>query len=132
LCGKAGKLTKAPCCGHLICDDAANYVMFSFSRKSCLRNHQRYTLCGFHEAEQHSGGEWKTCEECRSAFETEMYVWYGTNEYNFEKLENPPTFEPTLCASCRCRINLGEDGYTVEPSGAYLCESCFRLPGKVR
>jgi len=56
-----------------------------------------------------------------------MYVWYGTNEYNFQKLENPPTFEPTLCASCRSRIRLGEDSYTLEPSGEYLCASCLTI-----
>jgi len=25
-----------------------------------------------------------------------MYVWYGTNDYNFVVLENPPHYEPTL------------------------------------
>jgi len=28
---------------------------------------------------------------CEGNFGTEMYVWYGTNEYNFEKLVNPRT-----------------------------------------
>ncbi len=32
----------------------------------------------------------------RESFETEMYVYYGTNEYNFEVLENPPEYEPTF------------------------------------
>lgn len=127
LCGKSRELTKTLCCGNLICDDEANYKLFSYARNSCDRNHQRYALCGYHYTEEHHG-EWKTCDECRKAFETEMYVWYGTNAYNFEKLVNPPSFEPTLCASCRSRINLGEDGYTLKPSGEYLCESCFELP----
>jgi len=30
-----------------------------------------------------------------------MYVYYGTNEYNFIKLENPPRYAPTCCAGCR-------------------------------
>ncbi len=127
LCGKAGNLTKTLCCGKLICDDEANYKVFSYARNSCDRNHRRYTLCGYHDTEDHRG-EWNTCDECRDAFETEIYVWYGTNAYNFEKLASPPSFEPTLCASCRSRINLGEDGYTLKPSGEYLCESCFELP----
>jgi hypothetical protein len=27
-----------------------------------------------------------------------VYLWYGTNEYNFEKLPNPPAYEPTKCS----------------------------------
>ncbi len=123
LCGKSKALTRTACCGNLICDDQAKYVLFSYARNSCDRNHSRFTLCGHHHNEGHSG-DWKTCALCRESFETEMYVWYGTNEYNFEKLPNPPTFEPTLCASCKSRIHLGEDGYTIKPSGEYLCESC--------
>lgn len=127
LCGKVDNLTKTLCCDKLICDDEANYTMFSYARNSCDRNHRRYTLCGYHHAEEHTG-TWQACDECGNAFETEMYVWYGTNAYNFEKLANPPSFEPTFCASCRSRINLGEDGYILKPSGKYLCESCFELP----
>jgi hypothetical protein len=52
-----------------------------------------------------------------------MYVWYGTNEYNFEKLSNPPKFEPTLCHDCGRRISLGEDGFMIS-SGNYYCERC--------
>ncbi|HEX5132095.1 MAG TPA: hypothetical protein VFX92_06375 [Candidatus Krumholzibacteria bacterium] len=55
--------------------------------------------------------------------ETELYVYYGTNEYNFEKLENPPAFEPTHCAKCNVVISLGEDGYTMS-GGEYWCERC--------
>lgn len=54
-----------------------------------------------------------------------MYVWYGTNEYNFETLENPPEFEPTHCAGCGRVIHLGTDGYTRQPDGAYSCEVCW-------
>jgi DNA-directed RNA polymerase subunit RPC12/RpoP len=52
-----------------------------------------------------------------------MYVWYGTNKYNFEKLENPPAFEPTLCVTCKKRINLGTDAYSVFGDD-YSCEEC--------
>jgi hypothetical protein len=52
-----------------------------------------------------------------------MYVWYGTNEYNFEKLENPPAYKPTKCANCKKVIHLGKDGYTVSGK-RYLCEKC--------
>lgn len=62
----------------------------------------------------------------RSSFGTEMYVYYGTNEYNFEKLENPPEYEPTKCAKCNRIISLGEDAYTVK-GDEYLCKRCFPI-----
>jgi hypothetical protein len=122
LCGKTGNLTKTECCGQWICDDEDNYVMFSFARNSCSRNHRRYTLCGYHFNEGHAG-EWRECEQCRDGFETEMYVYYGTNEYNFVKLENPPSYDPTLCATCSTRIDLGEGGYSMR-AGKYYCLQC--------
>lgn len=50
-------------------------------------------------------------------------VWYGTNEFNFEKLPNPPEFEPTHCRKCNRVIKLGEDGYSVRGK-EYLCANC--------
>jgi hypothetical protein len=126
LCGKAGKLKKTACCGQWTCDDEDKYVIFSYARNSCARNHRRYTLCGHHEAECHEG-KWQTCKQCRDDFPTEMYVWYGTNEYNFEKLANPPTFAPTHCAGCQKVIRLAVDGYTIEPGGGTYCTDCVRI-----
>lgn len=111
LCGKVGNVRKTDCCGNWICDDHDKYVPFSYARNSCNRNHDRYTLCGSHYNERHAGN-WKDCDECRKSFKTEMYVWYGTNEYNFEKLENPPTFKPTLCSECGKVIHMGTDGFS--------------------
>jgi len=54
-----------------------------------------------------------------------MFVWYGTNEYNFEKLENPPGFAPTHCSGCDRVISLVNDGYMAE-RGKYWCESCAK------
>ncbi len=122
LCGKSGNLVKTECCGNWICDDHHKYVMFSYARNSCHRNHDRYTLCGYHYAEGHSG-DWKSCSMCKEAFETEMYVYSGTNEYNFEKLEDIPEYEPTRCAKCKRVINLAEDAYSVK-SGEYFCVGC--------
>jgi hypothetical protein len=122
LCGKTGRLTKTACCGQWICDDEDKYVLFSYARNSCHRNHSRYTLCSYHFNEGHPG-KWQDCAECRESFETEMYVWHGTNEYNFEKLANPPSYPPTRCAKCRKVIHLGEDGYSVKGK-EYLCEDC--------
>jgi hypothetical protein len=63
------------------------YVMFSSARNSCSRNHWRYTLCGYHHGERHQG-QWLECKKCKESFDTEDYVFYGTNEYNFVKLKN--------------------------------------------
>jgi DNA-directed RNA polymerase subunit RPC12/RpoP len=122
LCGKTENLTKTECCDNWICDDEHEYVLFSFSRNSCSRNHSRYTLCGFHYGEAHDG-HWQDCPHCRESFDTELYVWYGTNEYNFEKLVKRPAYEPTKCHRCGRRIRLGQDGFTQTEDG-YLCERC--------
>lgn len=122
LCGKTTNLTKTECCGNWICNDEHEYQLFSYARNSCSRNHRRYTLCGFHFGEGHEG-DWKDCPKCRESFETEMYVYYGTNEYNFESLPDPPKFEPTKCADCGKVISLGHGGYSVL-DGRYWCSNC--------
>ena len=122
LCGKRGKLTKTECCGNWICDDEDKYVLFSYARNSCHRNHRRFTLCGFHHTEGHSG-HWKDCTLCREGTETEMYVYYGTNEYNFEKLENPPVYEPTKCTKCGAIIVLSHGGYSIKGDESW-CGRC--------
>jgi len=122
LCGKAGRLRKTECCDNWICDDWDKYVLFSYARNSCSRNHDRYTLCSYHYNEGHKG-DWRECKKCRSDIEIEMYVWYGTNEYNFVKLENPPKYEPTRCAKCNCVIVLSKDEYSMS-GGNYYCTKC--------
>lgn len=126
LCGKRGKVVRTDCCGQWICDDEHKYVLFSYARNSCHRNHDRYTLCAFHHAEEHDGA-WQDCEDCRAAFNTEFYVWLGTNEYNFEKLPDPPAYEPTRCCKCNRVIDLGEDGYSIH-RGSYYCLGCSDIP----
>jgi hypothetical protein len=122
LCGTTKNLTKAECCEQWICDDEDQYELFSYARNSCSRNHRRLTLCG-HHAEAGHAGTWQECAVCRDGVETEMYVYYATNDYNFEKLANPPTFEPTVCVKCKVVIKLGEDGYSMTRDG-YHCEPC--------
>jgi len=122
LCGKTTNLTKTECCDQWICDDEDQYVLFSYARNSCHRNHSRYTLCGFHHAEGHSG-DWKNCQQCRESIETEMYVHYGTNEYNFEKLQDIPNYEPTRCSKCNAVIVLSEGGYSTQ-GDEYFCSRC--------
>jgi len=122
LCGKTANLTKTECCDNWICDDEEQYILFSYARNSCHRNHRRFTLCGYHHAEEHTGN-WKDCPQCEKDIETEMYVYYGTNEYNFEKLENPPDYQPTKCAKCGSVIVLGEPGYSTK-GDQYFCAGC--------
>lgn len=122
LCGATSNLTKTECCGQWICDDEDQYVLFSYARNSCQRNHRRYTLCAFHSGEGHPG-RWQDCAKCREEIETEMYVYYATNEYNFEVLENPPQYKPTHCASCGAVIILADGGYSSARDG-YLCGKC--------
>lgn len=129
LCGKARKLTKTECCGNWICDDHGKYALFSFAQNSCHRNHDRNTLCAYHHNEGHIGN-WKECKKCRDDFDTELYVWFGTNEFNFEKLANPPKFEPTHCSVCGKVINLGTDGYS-QLGDDHKCDSCTeKIMGK--
>jgi hypothetical protein len=122
LCGATDNLTKTECCGNWICDDEDQYVLFSYAHNSCYRNHRRYTLCGGHFQEGHEG-KWQDCPECRKDCPTEMYVYYGTNEYNFQKLTNPPKYEPTLCSQCGKVIHLGEGGY-IRTGDQYSCMDC--------
>ena len=122
LCGKSGKLTRTSCCGNWICNDADKYVAFSYARNSCFTNHHKYTICAFHHNEGH-GGRWQDCAQCRESQPLEMYVHSATNEYNFEKLANPPKFEPTHCAGCGVVIRLAQDGYTLKQGGHY-CAAC--------
>lgn len=122
ICGATSHLVRTPCCGKWICDDEDQYVMFSYARNSCFRNHMRYTLCGAHYAEGHEG-DWKTCPKCRELSEPEMVAWFGTNEYNWEKMPDPPAFEPTLCIKCGKRIVLPEGGYAFTKDG-YVCGDC--------
>lgn len=125
LCGKRGRLTKTECCNEWICDDEDEYILFSYARNSCHRNHSRYTLCSYHYNEEHEG-DWQECEECKEGFETEMYVWNGTNEHNFVKLKEVPKYKPTRCAECKRIIKLAEDGYVIAGE-KYYCIGCRGL-----
>jgi len=130
LCGKTKNLTRTACCGNWICDDEHKYVLFSYARNSCHRNHSRYTLCGYHFSEDHEG-DWKTCKKCREGFEPEMVAYFGTNEYNFEKMPDPPSFEPTQCSKCGKVIVLPEGGYAHGVDG-YRCSDCVEKEWKGR
>jgi len=124
LCGKSGKLIKTDCCGNWICDDSDKYVMFSYAYNSCYRNHDRYTLCAFHYHEEHKG-DWKSCKKCKESFHPEIYDWYGSNEYNFEKLDELLPFTPIRCGKCGSMIIQSQGGYASLPDGTYRCDRCY-------
>ncbi len=116
-------LRETECCGRMVCMVLLSDG-WSLSKSSCLIKHGRFTLCGAHHAERH-GGDWKSCEVCPKTWPLEMYVWYGTNKWNFEKLENPPSYEPTHCAGCGRVIVLSKDGYSRDPAGSHRCVNCW-------
>ncbi|KZV74415.1 hypothetical protein PENSPDRAFT_749359 [Peniophora sp. CONT] len=126
LCGKrGGPLMKTECCGETICDDYAKYVMFTYSRDSCKRNHDRYTLCMFHKNEGHKGSDWKTCPKCFLEIgDTENSVWFGTNQFNFETLPNPPAFRPKFCDTCHKPVKQNTENYSPNRIGGVTCEPC--------
>jgi hypothetical protein len=102
--------------------------LFSYATNSCSRNHRRYTLCGYHFENEHDG-PWQTCPTCREEIDAEMYGYYGTNEFNFERLDKVPEFEPKRCAECNAIIRLAEGGYSMS-GGGYYCPDCTakRMP----
>ena len=56
-------------------------------------------------------------------FDPEMYVYYGTNEYNHEKLKDPPKFKPTRCAECGRIIDRVNEGHSMRGDKFY-CINC--------
>lgn len=126
LCGKTGKIYYTPCCNNPICDDEDKYELFSYARNSCSRNHRRFTLCSFHFNEGHKG-DWKTCQECKNNLHPEMYDWYGSNEYNFDKLDDLLPFTPIRCGICRSMIFQSQESYAALPDGTYRCERCGKI-----
>ena len=129
ICGKSTKLMKLECCNNWICDDYDNYLIFNTNSVSCHRNHDRYTLCSIHFHQAHEG-TWQDCEECKKNMKPEIYIWHGTNEFNFEKLKEIPKFEPTKCLKCQRVINLGREPYAVI-GDQYECFHCLVLEEKV-
>jgi hypothetical protein len=75
------------------------------------------------DATEEHPGKWKDCRQCGSGFKAERYVYYGTNEYTFEKLENPSAYEPIKCSKCGTVISLSEGGYSMR-GREYWCEQC--------
>lgn len=118
LCGKKKNLIKTACCDNWICDDAHEYMPFSYAADSCYRNHDRYTLCSFHYHENHQG-KWQNCKKCKDNFDLPNYVDYATNDANFEKLENTPTVT-IKCVSYEFTSNSMQE-FAFQTSNGFYC-----------
>lgn len=130
LCGSSKKsLTKIPCCNNWICDDEDSYIIFSYARNSCYRNHDRYTLCSYHFHEKHDG-KWQQCKKCKGDFDLPNYVDMGTNEYNFEVLQNPEKLTVS-CVNCDFTADT-VSAFAVQTSNGYYCpkEKCQKAAFK--
>lgn len=129
LCGSTKKeLTKTPCCDNYICDDTDDYILFSYARNSCYRNHDRYTLCGAHFHENHTG-EWLDCKKCKENIDLADYNEMGTNEYNFEVLQNP---EKVTVACVHCGFTAGDtQEFALQTSNGRYCSKpeCIEAGG---
>lgn len=126
VCGKSdGPLTITECCGNLICDNEDEYVMFSYSRQFCARSHRRYTTCGAHSSEGHSG-DWRNCEDCNKG-RGKSKSWYSTNGYNFtpglEKYYPKGQYITEACSTCNKRIATGFEGHGFSATGV-VCMGC--------
>ena len=118
LCGNTEKLTKTSCCGNWICDDEDQYVVFSYATNSCHRNHRRYTICSAHNEGEHKG-KWQSCKKCKSEYPIEKYVDFATNDFNFEKLKNPPKIS-IQCVYCGFKSNTAQD-FSFQTSNGWYC-----------
>jgi hypothetical protein len=129
LCGKSERLTRTECCDRPICDDQRLYQLMTYSRVSCHRNHERYTVCHSHRIEHpQETCHWQDCVECREFYRgigLEIYVGQGTSNCNFaeDRWDDPPPFEPTCCSRCGGGIKVNCDGYSVGRNGRF-CTSC--------
>ena len=113
-------------CGNWVSGDEGDYVMFSIRRDICSRETIAVLRSAGITIRRDIKGGWKTCKKCYDDFkhELEMYVWYGTNEYNFERLPNPPGFEPTYCAKCKEKSSLSDGGWSIFVACIARCDNC--------
>ena len=133
LCGKQGPLILTDCCNRPVCDDQHMYKPFSYSRVSCARNHERYTVCHHHIVEHpEETCYWRDCGKCREDFaDVESYVGQGTSHCNFadDYWDDPPSFEPGHCSRCGTMMKLNSEGYSILPDerGSKLCQRCSAM-----
>ena len=119
LCGsKTKNLTKTHCCDNWICDGSDSNALFSCHSNSCYENHDCYTICAYHSNEKHKG-EWQDCKKCKNSFDLPNYVDMGTNEYNFDVLQNPEKVTVT-CVNCGFTAD-SINGFAYQTSKGHFC-----------
>eukprot|EP01029_Cantina_marsupialis_P004273 TRINITY_DN1430_c0_g2_i4.p1 TRINITY_DN1430_c0_g2~~TRINITY_DN1430_c0_g2_i4.p1 ORF type:complete len:252 (-),score=47.48 TRINITY_DN1430_c0_g2_i4:595-1350(-) len=128
ICGSKRNLTLTGCCGVPVCNNEDEYEMFSRSRDFCIRNHSRYTLCGYHYGEDHDG-DWRECAKCIEEHGCGKAIsWYGTNGWNctpmLEKDIKKDDMLTEKCVGCEKRIMTGWEAHS--PSvGGVSCQMCM-------
>ncbi|WP_425363556.1 hypothetical protein [Candidatus Tisiphia endosymbiont of Hybos culiciformis] len=121
LCGSTTKpLTTTDCCNNLLCDDAHTYVVFSYAKNSCYRNHDRYTLCSSHYQDNHQG-KWQDCKKCKADFNEVDYVEMATNRYNFKTEALKGLARVTIiCVNCQFKSDKMDD-FAFRTSQGFYC-----------
>ena len=122
---------RTDCCNRTICDSSHTAgAGVSNILDICSRNHREYTLCGLHKKECHEESrDWRDCSKCKQHFKfPEMFVGYGTSQYNFElDWLDPPTFEPTHCSQCGELLKLNINMCIVKADGTAICQKHQQL-----
>ena len=147
LCGsRKGPFTRTECCNKLICDDEDSYVLLSYSRMHCSRNHRRYSQCTYHFNEKHKG-RWQDCTTCRQDDHLGATLPDGSVNYDWAlRVGNHPSrpfrfnFEEDCfkfdwdkdvkypsCGLCGKDIDTWMDGHCYSLIGGMTCTSCMGM-----
>ena len=76
------------------------------------------TFCLTHYYSKHKG-KWQECKQCKDEYSIENYVYFATNDFNFEKLPNAPKIT-IRCVNCEFESNTMED-FAFETSEGFYC-----------
>lgn len=146
ICGERNNLVRTSCCGNILCDNQEEYVLFSYSRKFCVRSHDRYTMCSFHKSEGHRSEDWRQCNQCKEQLTSETdkegrpaRVWHSTNGYNFTPMLESDYRKGSMitagCGECGNRVATGFEGYSMVPKdrrdgrkvSVLTCQDCSHI-----
>lgn len=114
LCGNTQRLRRARCCGRtLCCDQDSDWL--EPEHKTCMQNHDRYTICGSHcetnECLAH-GRDWKTCSKCTTNWSGEKCVLQSVfprsaaeycSTWSAVMFGRPPTSSTSRAIGCATR-----------------------------
>lgn len=117
------------CCRRVVCADEGNYVLMSYGRNSCSRNHNRYTNCSNHNQAGHAG-RWQDCAACKNGYDEYDWWTFGSNPpdlaacCNFpdDVLQGPRPSLP-LCSGCRRPVDTATEAHSFGATGL-CCMAC--------